>query len=196
MVPVHQGERLPAAGRAGDLFIVGDCAGLYISDGSLTDEVQPTNWKPVQRTARVGVFDTDLRFPPAAPGESEPLLAGGTTADPQVVSVHYLGDGMVRFGYRNAAGELAGEPVHVTPGAWYHAQISADPQTHQVLVRLGDTTALLVPYTSTAPVELGVNRVSIATRARFGGEIRLRHQPTDLCREIRDRAGLRALPQP
>ncbi len=190
---VRSGARLPPEGRAGDLFIVGDCDGLYVSDGSLTDEVQPTNWKPVQRTSGVGTFDADMRFPAdVAPGESDPLLSGGTPDQPEVVTVEYLADGMVRFVYRNATGEIAGQPMHITPGRQYRARLSADPQTHQVLVRIDDRTALLVPYPSDEPVRLGVNDVSGSTRPRFGGSIRERHQPNGLCREIRDRAGLRA----
>ena len=185
VTPVGHGPHLPTAGKAGELFIVGNCDGLYVSDGSRTDAVQPTNWKPVQRTSRVGAFDVDVRFPSAAPGVSDPLLSGGTTAQPEVVRVEYLGDGMARFAYQNATGELAGQPIQLTPGKRYRMHVSADPQDHQVSVAIDGRIVLLVPYTSSAPVKLGINDVTGSTRPTFSGSLRARNEANDLCREIR-----------
>jgi hypothetical protein len=182
---VRRGDQLPAKGRPGELFVVGDCAGLYISDGSAIDSVQPTNWKPVQRTPGVGVHDVTITFPQGASGSADPLLAGGTPQQPQVVSVQYLGDNMVRFAYRNGNEELVGQPVHVTPGKQYRAQIAADPQSRQVSVMLDDHTVLLVPYDGSDLLRLGLNAVDASTNAQFGGTIVTHRESNDLCTAIR-----------
>ncbi len=69
---VQQGDHLPVRGPATDLFVVGDCAGLYVSDGSQPDELSHTSWKPVARTPALGAFDADVVFPGTPAGTSDP----------------------------------------------------------------------------------------------------------------------------
>jgi hypothetical protein len=190
LLRVSQGDRLPRRGKPGELFVVGNCAGLYVSDGSAVDSVQPTNWKPVQRTTGVGVHDVTITFPDRAPGTTEPLLAGGTPERPQVVSVQYLGDDMAVFAYRDGNQLLVGQPVHVTPGKEYRAQLAADPQSRQVSVLLGDHMVLLVPYDSQALLHLGVNDVDSSTSPRFTGTIVSHPETNGLCRSVLERAGV------
>lgn len=49
-----------APGHEGDLMIVGDCAALYRSDGSAASVVNPTNWRPVERSMASGSFSFSI----------------------------------------------------------------------------------------------------------------------------------------
>ena len=69
------GEELPAEpSTPGDLFVLGDCDGLYVAGNGL--------WLPVERTQRSGVRSFDVRLPPSGRG---PLVALGS--GPQRVAV-------------------------------------------------------------------------------------------------------------
>jgi hypothetical protein len=177
LTPVRQGAHLPTRGAAGDLFVVGDCDGLYVSDGSTVDELQHTNWKPVARTPAVGAFDVDLRFGNRPAGTTEALLVGGTPDAPQTLSVEYLGSDMIRF--RTTGSGLTGEgpAVHVTPDKWYHVQLSADPETDFSLVKLGDRTVWSGFYSADAPPRLVADH-------NFRGDVRVHPESKALCREV------------
>jgi hypothetical protein len=190
VLPVTAGNRLPARGSPGELFVVGDCAGLYVSDGSLVDAVQPTNWKPVQRTEQVGAYHADITFPRRPAGAEEPLLGGGSPGHADLVTLRYLGDDTVEFVHRADGDEQASRPLHLTPGRRYDVQLSADPQIHQVAVTLDGNPELLAPFAGDAPLRLGVNPADDSTGARFGGEIRRLPESDALCRTVRSRAGL------
>src|SRR5262249_30294441 len=60
LTPVTRGDHLPARGNPGDLFVVGDCDGLYVSSGATVDELSHTNWQPVARTPGVGTYDLEV----------------------------------------------------------------------------------------------------------------------------------------
>lgn len=184
LTPVTRGSHLPARGDAGQLFVVGDCDGVYVSDGATVDELSHTNWKPVARTPAVGAYDVDLTFPDAPAGTQDPLLVSGTADHPNVLAVEYLGDDHVRFVYRGAGIEGAGPAVHVTPGKTYRARLALDPETDFSTVRLGDRTVWSGVYTADDIARLGVNHLDGSTRARFGGTISQRPVSKALCRSL------------
>jgi hypothetical protein len=184
---VVEGDHVPTLGSPGEMFIVGDCAGLYISDGSNYDELQRTNWKPVERTEQVGKFDVDLTFPQGEPGTADPLLTSKTAGHRNVLSVEYLTGDRVRFRYRGQGPDGVSRPVHVTPGQRYHVQLSADPQVDLLAVRIGDKTVFDTLYVPDALPTLGVNTVDQSTGPRFTGQIHRRPESNALCREVRAR---------
>jgi hypothetical protein len=181
--PLRRGDHLPARGRAGDLFVVGACDGLYVSDGATVDELSHTNWKPVVRTSRLGAFDVDVRFPRAPVGTVDPLLASGTPGDASLVDVSYLAGNRIRIGFRGA-GIGGGAPVHVTPGHTYRMRLSMDPETDLSTVVLGDRTVFSGIYDGPAGAVLGQNDLDGSTRSRFGGTLRQRPTSQALCREV------------
>ena len=181
---VEQGAHLPARGTPGELFVVGDCDGLYVSDGSTVDELQHTNWKPVALTPAVGAYDVDLQFPRAAAGTSEALLVGGTAENPEVLHVDYLGDDQVRFRTSGTALAGAGPAFHVTPGKRYHVRLSGDPETDYSSVQLGDRTVWSGFYSSDVAPHLAISDGTRATRGNFSGPVRVHPESKDLCREV------------
>jgi len=189
---VLTGTRLPApgpAGAAGDLFVLGRCAGLYaLGLGG--------SWLPVERTARSGVIRLRVRFP--APVRSRPaaplvtLLAAG---DPPVVVLAAQRSAQVllsiRIGPRTVS---AGAPVLVAPGQAAELVASIDPLggSSFLSVRLGDgppVASAPVPYPQPQQLVLGSDPVE-HTLGRFGGTVVAVSEPTPVCRLIARRAHL------
>jgi hypothetical protein len=182
-VPVRRGAHLPVRGSAGELFVLGRCDGLYVSDGATVDDLSHTNWKPVERTARLGAFDVDVRFPDAPVGTVDPLLVSGAAGAADVLDVTYLTGHRIRVGYRGA-GFGGGSPVHVTPGRTYRMRLAMDPETDLSTVAIGDRTVFSGVYGGAGGAVLGRNALDRTTRPRFGGTLRARPGSTELCRQV------------
>jgi hypothetical protein len=86
---VRGGNTLPARGPAGTLFVLGDCAGVYWSDG--------VHWHPIERTPASGLFRFDVRFHDEPPGTREPLLIAGPIGSSRRIDVEWVAPGQVRF---------------------------------------------------------------------------------------------------
>lgn len=174
---VNRGEGLPERGQPGELFVVGDCDGLYVSDGATVDELSHTNWKPVVRTPAVGAHELAVSFDDAPDGTQEPILVAPATgasspAGETVISVEHLPGDRVRFHSRSPGSEGTGPAVEVEPGRTYRMHASADPHTDFTLVVLDGQRVLSGFYpAATAPV-LGRNTVDASTLSRFGGTLR------------------------
>ncbi|MET0728250.1 MAG: alpha-(1-_3)-arabinofuranosyltransferase family protein [Acidimicrobiales bacterium] len=182
-VSVARGPHLPPRGAPGDLFVVGDCAGLYVSDGAAVDDFLHTNWKPVARTPAVGAHEVEVTFPEDRSG-ADPLLVSGTAADPHVLSVEYVDDDTIRFRYRGAGIDDAGPAVAAAPGRSHRIRLAADAETDVISVSMGGRTVSSNLYVSEAVPRLGVNDLDDSTRPRFGGEIESIPPSLDLCRDV------------
>jgi hypothetical protein len=188
LTPVARGEHLPPRGDPGDLFVVGDCAGLYVSSGATVDELSHTNWQPVARTPAVGTYDLDVTFPAdVEAGTRDPLLVSGSAEHPNVLGIEYLGGDRARIFYSGAGIPGAGPSVHITPGQTYRMHLAADPETDFSLVTLDDRTVWSGVYTADDVPTLAVNRLTDTTRPRFGGTIHRRPESKDLCRAVLER---------
>ncbi|MET0421638.1 MAG: hypothetical protein ABW073_08015, partial [Acidimicrobiia bacterium] len=181
---VEQGDHVPARGAAGAVFVVGDCDGVYVSDGALVDELSPTNWKPVARTPAVGAYDVDVTFRDAPAGTSDPILVGGTAADPYVLRVDHLGDGNVQFRDDHRPGGGTTPIVHVTPGRTYRLRVAGDTQTKSATAFLDDRRVFLGPYAPDTPPHLGYNDLDASTRPVFRGSLHERPASDALCRRL------------
>ena len=67
----------PRTPTPGDFAIVGDCDALYIFSGTKPNFLEPTTWRPVERTRRSGSRRFTARLHAAPKGTIEPLLAIG-----------------------------------------------------------------------------------------------------------------------
>jgi Alpha-(1->3)-arabinofuranosyltransferase len=185
LTPVTQGEHVPTRGDPGDLFVVGDCDGLYVSSGATVDELSHTNWQPVARTPGVGAYDLEVTFPAdVQPGTRDPLLVSGTADHPNVLGIEYLDADHARIFYSGAGLPGNGPTVHITPGKTYRVHVSADPETDFSLVTLDDRTIWSGVYTADDLPTLAVNHLDSSTRARFGGTIHQLPESKDLCRAV------------
>jgi hypothetical protein len=185
---VRRGDVLPPSGDAGDLFVIGSCDGLYVSDGSATDELSHTSWKPVARTPAVGAYDLEVTFDDAPDGTRDPLLVAPATSDPgsgpTVISVEHLSGDRIRFRTSSPGLDGAGPAVDIEPGRSYRLQASADPNTDVTVLVLDGERVLSSFYLAPTPPELGHNTVDESTRPRFGGTIRQRGNGRSTCESI------------
>jgi hypothetical protein len=183
VLPVGTGPHLPYQGKAADLFVVGDCDGLYVSDGAGVDNLSHTNWKPVVRTAGVGAHVLDVRFDDAPAGTVEPLLVSGTRQEPNVLAVLHLGGGRIRFRYEGL-GYGAGVSVQVRTDRWYRVRAVLDPETDFSLVTVDGRVVFSGTYDAEALPSVGRNDLDASTRPTFGGALRSQDDSRDLCRSI------------
>jgi hypothetical protein len=186
LTPVVRGEHLPLDGDPGQLFVVGDCDGLYVSNGATVSELSHTNWQPVARTPGVGTYDLDVSFPDhVAPGTRDPLLVSGDdSGEPSVLGIEYLANDRARVFFSGVGVAGDGPSVHITPGKTYRMQLALDPESQSSLVTLDDRTVWSGIYTGTDLPTLAQNHLTDTTRPRFGGTIHRRPQSKDLCRAV------------
>lgn len=164
---VAVGDELPDSGSSGDLFIIGDCDGMYLSDGQETNDVKWTNWNAVERTAATGRFRFDATFEEQPVGTREPVLVSGTVEEPNIVWVRHLGDGQVIFGYDGTPFEDIATtreqqeyvPVDLEYGKTYTFDLVMDPRVSSILVRLDDELVFETFYTGPREVVVGENTV-------------------------------------
>ena len=190
---VVRGDLLPVQGRRGQLFVVGDCAALYYSDGHPPSTLEPVAWTPVERTDAVGYLALDVTFGAPAAGVVEPLVtvtepAGG---EPDVIAVEYLGGGRARFVYRGRGVPLAGAPFAMGSGRVHHLTVDADRRLGTVQVRDASTVLFGTYYNAGSDdFALGTASGVGGIAPRFSGTINPR--PTKdaaLCRRLDAWAG-------
>lgn len=108
---VREGTELPDPTAAGSVFVVGDCDGLYWSDGE--------DWFGLERTNATGGYPLRVTLPDRPPGTRETLLVAGTPDKMDVVGVEYRDDGDVVFTIETGVFGglvLRSEPVDIEPG--------------------------------------------------------------------------------
>ena len=140
---VQQGGALPTWAPADQLFVVGDCSGLYISNGEdystvPSEQFQRTTWMTVERGAEFQhTFHMTFTAPPAASVESVPLVRIGS----RTVEVHAAPAGpgrvQVTFGIYGGAGPDYGRSVVEPSGSSRDVVVITDAATHLVEVTIG-----------------------------------------------------------
>lgn len=190
---VRRGEALPERGAPGELFVLGECDGLYVSDGATVDELSHTNWKPVVRTPAVGAHDLEVSFDDAPDGTRDPLLVApgsdGARDSGTVISVEHLAGDRIQLHTSAPGSDGSGPIVDIEPGRSYRMQASADPHTDFTLVVLDGERVLSAFYPSPSAPVLGRNTIDDSTQTRFGGTLRERPSKRDDCESIVRSAG-------
>ena len=177
---VDTGAALPARGTVGELFIVGDCAGLYQSDSR--------EWFAVERGNGVGHFRLRVRFPALANGE-QALLGVGRGDDQNVLQVRYLTDRRVRLvlSSRVAPKPLVSAPQRVEPGRAYLLDVVVDSRTGLVRVTMDGHPVLDDIVFLVEGDEATIGSSTVPGQAPFTGTIRELPVRTPLCDRLRSR---------
>jgi len=146
---VVRGTVLPYWAPADELFIVGDCSGLYISNG---DSYQPVpkqylqhyTWLPVERGPDViHTFRMTFRGPDFAARLSAPVtLATLGTGATSSITVESDGSRYVSFSLVDPRRSLMGKVVRIKPGHTYRVTIVVDPSLHIARVTFGTRLVL------------------------------------------------------
>jgi hypothetical protein len=140
---VFHGRALPLRASAGQLFIVGNCAGLYMATGlsgdstvthrsTLLAQAADLNfgWVPVERDSSIRhVVDISVRAPLSAHLPAVPLatIGGG---QPSTLSVQPSGAGSIRFILTGPGGTAISEPIPIAVGTSDRITVSLDPYLH------------------------------------------------------------------
>ena len=127
------GDTLPRQARAGDLAVVGDCAGTYQFDGGA--------WRPVEVTPAVGAVRLRTRLGAPGPGGSAQLLVGGRGRGARSLTVEVLGDRRAVLVLRYADHIVRGDPFEVG-GRGEVVEAQLDRRLRTVTVRVHDQVVL------------------------------------------------------
>ena len=141
---VQQGSALPTWAPADHLFVVGDCSGLYISNGENystvpTQQFQRTTWMAVERGRQFQhSFHMTFVAPPAGSVESVPLVRIGS----RTVEVHTASVGpgrvLVTFGIYGATGPDYASSVVEPSGSSHDVVVITDTAKRLVEVTVGE----------------------------------------------------------
>ena len=175
---VQFGRELLARGSRGEMFVVGNCGGLYWSDSR--------EWFAVERANGAGHFRLRVRFPDVAAGE-EALLGIGAGSDQNVLQLRSLPDHRARFVLLSgvAPQPLVSAPQRIEPGRAYSLDVIIDNRTGLVRVTL-DGHSVLDEITFLVPGDQATIGSAVG-QAPFSGTIRELPVRTPLCDRVRDR---------
>jgi hypothetical protein len=180
---VRTGDELPDPGPIGSVFVVGDCDGLYWSDGK--------DWFGVERTNPTGFYPLSVIFEKRPAGTRETLLAAGTPETMDRIGVEYLGGNEIVFTIDSGVfgTMLESKPVEIAFGRPTRVDLvyDNDPQVGRVTVDVEDES--LFSFNNL----LAIGPVAVAGSddpgaPEFDGEVERLPTPTPLCRELTESA--------
>jgi hypothetical protein len=129
---VRRGDDPGPAGPEGAFFVVGDCDGLYRSDGEL--------WAPVERTPRTGRFVGQAVLAAGAAGTTAPVVTAPSGEAPVVL--RHLDGGRARFEVTDHRGLHVEGPAVTLDGARHTVEVVVDPRSTEAVVTVDGTRAL------------------------------------------------------
>lgn len=186
VVRVPAGSRLPdGVGRPGLLAVVGDCEGLYLSDGLPVNVVKTTPWNAVEQTRVAGHFDLRVTFPRRPAGTRVPILSFEDS--PAVLFAEYTNDRRVFLEYREPDRDLVvrGVPRGTDPRRVYTLDVRADPNIELLVVKRDDIVMLDAAYHYRGNAfRVGKNATALDVAAEFPGRLISRPVGAPLCREL------------
>ena len=158
---VIRGNSLPPWAPAGKLYVIGDCSGLYVSNGENystvpNEQYQRTTWMTVELgRAFQHEFRLRVHTPTSPETESVPLLQAGKntvtmtmkpTTSPQFV--------LFRFDLYGESGMVKGPPFLLDSGTTHKVVLTTDPVKHQFMADVDGIDHLSTDWVSTAPVQV------------------------------------------
>ena len=171
---IHRGSALPFWAPANEVFVVGNCAGLYISSGVNyqvvpTFQIERSTWVTVEQG---NTFDTSLyvtfNTPPSRLGTGVQLFSIGL----DTVFIRSAGHGKVQFVLGDPRFPVFGPPFKPILGARYGTQIVTNTVLHMVSVSMGFSVVLS----------------GLLSSAAFGAPVEVQHQSNDVLAPLTVRA--------
>ena len=145
MLPKTPGSGLPL----GRFFIIGDCAGLYVSDGTVWLPIEPTSASAVfhgSDTLLAGSHRWRVTFGSPTPGVRQPLWS--TRGTPQnILWARWIDNHHIRIEYEWTGAPYSvmkgNDTLPVQAGRTYDFDVRIDPMQHVVEVASGGRLLLL-----------------------------------------------------
>jgi hypothetical protein len=97
---VHQGATLPKPLARGSVYVVGNCDGVYYSQGNTW--APTTEWYAVARTPASGQYDMRVRFDKVDAPRMEPIVVRGSGNTLQTIAAYVTPNNEVRFTFLSA----------------------------------------------------------------------------------------------
>jgi hypothetical protein len=139
-MPVRYGATLPKPLAGGTLFVLGNCDGVYWSDG--------TAWHAIERTNASGRYPIDFTVADLPAGARQTLLEAGPATGADRIQLVHLGGNRVRFDL--AADRLTvdaeGPTLRFAPGSRVHADVTYDTNLGDLDVHVGNRDVLGFAY--------------------------------------------------
>jgi hypothetical protein len=138
-MPVRYGATLPKPLAGGTLFVLGNCDGVYWSDGAA--------WHAIERTNATGEYPIDFTVADQPAGARQTLLEAGPTGADRIELVHLGGD-RVRFDLsaNRLTTDAEGPPLRFAPGSRVHADVTYDTNLGNLDVHLHGREVLGFAY--------------------------------------------------
>lgn len=183
---------LPPPAPLGTVVVVGDCQGVFVSNGN--------GWRALERTPATGDFRFRVSFPVEPPAVSanpvraaEPLLSAGSKALPEGFFVETRPNGRRVFGYSGVDGVATrSRPLKLDLGRPHLVNLVLDARTQeaaisidgdQVLYSVGDPAVRKIVAPPTR-VRIGDGAGRLPAPGRFSGHIEVVNRRPQLCREL------------
>ena len=150
--PVERAEtELPeGVGRAGALLVLGDCDGVYVSDGEVPNSIDRSPWNPVERSRENGHIRLRLELPDRGRGDTVPLFRAGDDS----FHVTYLDQDRIRIDHRSNDVDRDGLPLRWGSGDVVTVDMQADARVQHVTVVVEDVVALDNYYFELEPLAI------------------------------------------
>jgi hypothetical protein len=157
---VVQAQSLPAWGPAGQLYVIGDCSGLYISNGENYSSYPSFQYhRDTWMTVQLGEpfqHAFELAVPAVEPGQTEsvPLVSAGTLTVKVSASRLVGGRVLLTFATYRSGKTVKTASLAVEPRTTQDVLVTTDPVKHEVNVEVNGTTYDLVDDASVTLVDL------------------------------------------
>ncbi len=186
---VVRGDRLPLWAPADQLFVVGNCDGLYVSNGEdyrtvPMQQFQRATWMAAERGP--GFSHTlALTFNRAVGGPPRlaPLVSIGDSTLYVVTVPGDKGTVRVSFWWQDPRFPGSGTARSVQPGSTHQVVVVTDPADHVVQVSIGGSVYLSHPLSSSGPVVVH-SQPSLAAPQPVSVADRTSYSPPALCRSL------------
>src|SRR3546814_6800251 len=132
-IPLRTGRDLPDTAPRGTLFVVGDCEGLYLSDGMRTDAIKHTPWNGVERGEAGGRFRLEVVFDDAPAGSREPLLSIDAGDEAGMIWAE-RGAGGVAIGFGGVGFAAESRVLPIADGRAHELDLLVDVHLRQIQV--------------------------------------------------------------
>lgn len=156
---VVRGNALPTWGPAGQLYVIGDCDGLYISNGENystvpSEQYVRTTWMTVQRGhGFVHSFRVTVADPVVGGTESIPLVTSGRSTITLNAAPVAGGRGVrLYFDLTGQGAPIRGVSIGAGPGSSPTVAVTTDPFKHQMQVTVDGVNALSRTFPGGAPI--------------------------------------------
>jgi hypothetical protein len=162
---VMRGSALPTHAVANQLFIAGNCSGLYVASGISDGLIAPPKMIPIEVALYLGLswfplelappiihtLDLTFRAPPPNRGLTIPLVVVGK-GNPSTVSLQFRQPGKIRFILKSPQGTAVGSATPVAASHTYRFTIVTDEYRHSASVTSSVGTLLSGFMFSRGPV--------------------------------------------